>query len=169
MKNKKIKIENFQLLQDFELDVEDKLSLVVGKNNYGKTSLLPALDKFLNQSDKKKFSIDDFNSDFKKDIANIAGDKTIDLENFNPIGIKLKLLIEYTESDDLSNISKVMMDLDPANNFIVLGFEYVVTADNLTKLRVESKEILDKEKRIISAKKETETKPVKDFYWGWIF
>lgn len=154
MKIKKIKIENFQLLKDSKLDLEDKLSLVIEKNNCGKTPLLAALDKFLNQSVKNKFSIDDFN---------------IDLENFNSIGIKLKLLIEYTESDDSSNISKVMTDLDPANNFIVLGFEYVLTADSLTKSGVESKEFHDTEKREISAKKETKTEPVKDFYWGWIF
>lgn len=165
MKIKKIKIENFRLLKKFELDLEDKLSLVIGKNNCGKTSLLAALDKFLNQSDKNKFSIDDFNIDFKKDIINIVDDKTIDFENFNPIGIKLKLFIEYTESDDLSNISKVMMDLDPANNFIVLGFEYVLTADGLIKLRVESKEFLDKEKRKISVKKGTETEPIKDLLY----
>ena len=165
MKIKKIKIENFRLLKNFELDLEDKLSLVIGKNNCGKTSLLAALDKFLNQSDKNKFSIDDFNIDFKKDIVNIIDDKTIDLENFNPIGIKLKLFIEYTESDDLSNISKVMMDLDPANNFIVLGFEYVLTAEGLFKLRIESKEFLDKEKRKISAKKGTETEPTNDLLY----
>ena len=39
MKIKKIKIENFRLLKNFELDLEDKLSLVIGKNNCGKTSL----------------------------------------------------------------------------------------------------------------------------------
>ncbi len=165
MKIKKIKIENFRLLKNFELDLEDKLSLVIGKNNCGKTSLLAALDKFLNQSDKNKFSIDDFNIDFKNDIVNIIGDKTIDLENFNPIGIKLKLFIEYTESDDLSNISKVMMDLDPANNFIVLGFEYVLRAEGLFKLRIESKEFLDKEKRKLSTKKGTETEPTNDLLY----
>jgi len=165
MKIRKIKIENFRLLKKFELDLEDKLSLVIGKNNCGKTSLLAALDKFLNQSDKNKFSIDDFNIDFKNEIKNIVEDKTIDLEVFNPVGIRLKLFIEYNERDDLSNISKVMMDLHPDNNFIVLGFEYVITADGLNKLRIESKEFLDKEKRKISAKRGVETDPVKDLLY----
>lgn len=165
MKIKKIKIENFRLLNNFELDLEDKLSLVIGKNNCGKTSLLAVLDKFLNQSDKNKFSIDDFNIDFKNEIKNIVDDKSIDLNKFNPIGIKLKLFIEYNERDNLANISKVMMDLDPDNNFIILGFEYVLTADGLHKLRVESKQFLDKEKRKISIKKGTETEPVKDLLY----
>jgi predicted ATP-dependent endonuclease of OLD family len=165
MKIKKIKIENFRLLKNFELDLEDKLSLVIGKNNCGKTSLLAALDKFLNQSEKNKFSFDDFNIDFKKKIINIIDDSTIELENFNPVGIKLKLFIEYTESDDLSNISKVMMDLDPANNFIVLGFEYVLTGESLFKLRTESKEFYIKEKRKISTKKGEETEPTNDLLY----
>jgi len=162
MKIKKIKIENFRLLKEFELDLEDKLSLVIGKNNCGKTSLLAALDKFLNQSDKNKFSFDDFNIDFKKEIIQIIGDATIDLNDFEPIGIKLKLFIEYNESDDLSNISKVMMDLDPSNNFIVLGFEYVLTAEGLFKLRIEAKDFLAKEKRKISTKNGEVTEPQKN-------
>lgn len=52
MKINKIKIENFRLLKNFQLDLENELSLVIGKNNCGKTSLLAVLDKFLNQSDK---------------------------------------------------------------------------------------------------------------------
>ena len=52
MKIEKIKIENYRLLKDFSIDIEDELSLVIGKNNKGKTSLLSVLDKFLNQSDK---------------------------------------------------------------------------------------------------------------------
>lgn len=48
MKIKKIQIQNFRLLKNLELDVEDDLSLIVGKNNVGKTSVLSIMDKFLN-------------------------------------------------------------------------------------------------------------------------
>ena len=40
MKITKIKVKNFRLLKEFELDLEESLSLVIGKNNCGKTSLL---------------------------------------------------------------------------------------------------------------------------------
>lgn len=46
MKIKKIQIQNFRLLKNLELDVEDDLSLIVGKNNVGKTSVLSIMDKF---------------------------------------------------------------------------------------------------------------------------
>ena len=47
MKIYKIQIENFRLLKNFSIDIENELSLVVGKNNTGKTSILSALDKFI--------------------------------------------------------------------------------------------------------------------------
>jgi predicted ATP-dependent endonuclease of OLD family len=52
MKVFKIQVENYRLLRNFSLDLEDELSLVIGKNNTGKTSILSVLDKFLNQSEK---------------------------------------------------------------------------------------------------------------------
>ena len=47
---KKMKVKNFRLLKNFELDFKDELSLVIGKNNCGKTSALVILDKMLNSS-----------------------------------------------------------------------------------------------------------------------
>lgn len=44
----RIKIKNFRRLQDFSIDLQKDLSLVVGKNNSGKTSLLKVMDKFIN-------------------------------------------------------------------------------------------------------------------------
>lgn len=46
MKIIKIEVENFRLLKNFSMDLEKDLSLVIGKNNTGKTSILSVLDKF---------------------------------------------------------------------------------------------------------------------------
>lgn len=135
MKIFKIEVENFRLLKDFSIDLEDELSLVIGKNNTGKTSMLAVLDKFLNQSEKNKFHFDDFNIDFKREIIEIIENDAIPENDYKGIGIKLKLFIEYTDQCNLENISKVMMDLDPENNFIVLGFEYLLLYDKYLKLR----------------------------------
>ncbi|MBZ0195060.1 MAG: ATP-binding protein, partial [Deltaproteobacteria bacterium] len=110
MKITKLQIENFRLLKNFSMDLEEYLSLVIGKNNTGKTSILSVLDKFLNE--KSKFSYDDLNIDFKKELEGLI--KSVNVtEEFEPKGIKLKIFIEYNESDDLSNVSRVLMDLDP--------------------------------------------------------
>lgn len=125
MKIIKIKVKNYRLLKDFELDLEDKLSLIIGKNNCGKTSLLSVLDKFLGTetSSRKPFKFEDFNSDFKDELKS----KIESGGELNYGGISLKLFIEYDDSDDLSNIGNtVMMDLDPDNRTIVLFFEYKI-------------------------------------------
>lgn len=135
MKIFKIQVENFRLLKNFSIDLEDELSLVIGKNNTGKTSLLSVLEKFLNQSEKNKFYFDDFNIDFKKELKEIIEDDVVSEDDYIEKGIKLKLFIQYTEKCNLENISRVMMDLDPENNFIVLGFEYILLFDKYIQLR----------------------------------
>lgn len=130
----KIEVENFRLLKNFSMDLEKELSLIIGKNNVGKTSLLSVLDKFLNE--KSKFSYDDFNIEIKKTLENmIKSSKTLTEKEFVAIGIKLKIFIKYDENDDLSNVSKVLMDLDPNNNKIVLGFEYTLDHTNYLKIK----------------------------------
>lgn len=134
MKITKIQVENYRLLKDFSIDIEKELSLIIGKNNCGKTSLLSVIDKFLN-GNSGSFTFEDFNLDFKEEMIGIIG-KDID-ENYSPIGIRMKLSIEYTDTDNLSNISNLMMDLDPNNNSIILSFEYTLTSDNIKKLKTD--------------------------------
>lgn len=160
MKIFRIEIENFRLLKNFSMDLEDELTLVIGKNNTGKTSILSVLDKFLNE--KSKFSYDDFNIDFKKELEDQIKSPTI-TEEFLPIGIKLKLFIEYDELDDLSNISRVLMDLDPDNNIVVLGFNYVLGFDKLIKLRDDYSTFVINEKVKKDANEKYKVKDLKDF------
>ena len=128
----KIHIHNFRLLREFSMDLEEDLSLVIGKNNTGKTSILSVLDKFLNE--KSKFSYDDFNKKKKKELVSLIEQETLP-EEFNPIGIKMKLFIQYGERDNLSNVSRLLMDLDPNNNVIVLGFEFTLNYTDFLKLK----------------------------------
>lgn len=139
MKIFKVKVENYRLLKNFSLDFEDELSLIIGKNNTGKTSVLTVLDKFLNE--RNKFSYDDFNIDFKTDLKTKIESTTEISEDefgeFNDLGIKLKIFISYKAEDNLSNINRVMMDLDPANNNVVLRFDYTLNFDDFKKLKID--------------------------------
>ena len=150
MKIKQIYIKNYRLLKDFKLDLEDELSLVLGKNNSGKTSILSVLDKFIN-SDKNKFTSEDFNLVFKNELKTLIEDTYQKTEKEfeklgKDIGIKLRLVIEYFEKDDLSNICNVMMNLDTDNNFVVLGFDFVINYDRYKKIRKDYFEFRAKEK-----------------------
>jgi predicted ATP-dependent endonuclease of OLD family len=136
MKVFKIDVENYRLLKSFSIDLEEQLSLILGKNNTGKTSILSILDKFLNQPDNLRFSIDDFNLEYKKSLKAIIENTTVITEtDYKEDGIKLKLFIDYNEKDDLSNLSRVMMDLDPTNNVIILSFEYSLAYIDYLKVR----------------------------------
>ncbi|KKI91853.1 hypothetical protein WQ54_12855 [Bacillus sp. SA1-12] len=136
MKITKIKIENYRLLKSLNLDVENDLSLIIGKNNCGKTSLLSILEKFIGtKNGSNDFSYDDFNIDFQKNLNDIVDSSSLLSKMQFPIGIKLKLFINYDELDNLSNICQLMMDLDPDNRTIVLSFEYILFEADLKRLR----------------------------------
>ena len=160
MKIYKLEIENFRLLKNFSIDLEENLSLVIGKNNTGKTSILSALDKFLNE--KSKFTYDDLNIDFKNEFESLI--KSVDIpEEFTPKGIKLKMFIEYNDKDDLSNVSRVLMDLDPDNNKIVLGFEYTINHDKFLKLKTDYAVFEVAEKSKVEKKKKNTPRDLKEF------
>lgn len=160
MKIIKIEIENFRLLKNFSIDLEKELSLVIGKNNTGKTSILSVLDKFLNE--KSKFSYDDFNIDFKNELEGLI--KLADItDEFLSKGIKLKIYIEYNETDDLSNVSRVLMDLDPENNKIVLGFEYILTYTKFLELRADYRAFETKENKKVEDGKKTKIIELNEF------
>ena len=98
---KQIQVKNFRLLKEFTMEMEDELSLVIGKNNVGKTSLLVILDKFLNQGDRKGFQYNDFNLDFRCQLKDLIEKDIVDDTKYKEIGIQLRLLIGYDDHDDL--------------------------------------------------------------------
>jgi len=130
MKIVKLKAKNFRLLKNLELDLENELSLVIGKNNCGKTSLLSLLDKFLvTRPSQNSFQFNDFNLDLQNEISTriLSGSYTRDLN------ISLKLYIQYEGSDSLKNIHKLILDLNPANNILLLSFEYKIDEPEFDK------------------------------------
>lgn len=130
MKISQIKITNFRLLKDLKLDLEQVLSLVIGKNNCGKTSLLSIMDKFLNEkSGKPSFDSDDFNLQFQDELKAYVKKKAKYKGQY--LGISLKLFIDYDKTDNLLPVNNLIMDLDPANKKIVLLFEYVMDEEAL--------------------------------------
>jgi putative ATP-dependent endonuclease of OLD family len=121
MKIKNIKIKNYRLLKDFKIDLEDKLSLVIGKNNTGKTSLLSVIEKFL--TDKSDFSINDFNLDKQEKLKALETKNSIKIpEDFN-FCIQLLFEIKYDAIDSLHNLSSLILNLE-SEDIVVLGFEY---------------------------------------------
>lgn len=138
---KKMKVKNFRLLKKFELDFKDELSLVVGKNNCGKTSALIILDKMLNSS---KVMWEDINLECQKDLYKKIMD--FDMSEQEKVesleAVNLQLFIEYNDNDSYANIQKFMMDLNPDNNTIVLEFISLIPIKKI----IELKEIINEKK-----------------------
>lgn len=104
MKIKRIIVKNFRLLKDFSIDLEDELSLIVGKNNVGKTSLLLVLDKFLNGSSidsSKKIKYNDLNLDMQKKIEKLLDTELEEENEYKPLSVSLRIIVEYKETDCL--------------------------------------------------------------------
>ena len=141
---KEIVVENFRLLKNFKLELKDELSLIIGKNNCGKTSVLIILDKMLNSSEivwedinlvKQKElykEINEFNGTIEE------GDKFLE-------AIKLQLYIEYNDTDSYENIQNFIMDLEPENNIILLEFISLINIENIFDLKniIREREIKD--------------------------
>lgn len=161
MKITNIEIQNYRLLLNEAIDLEDDITLIVGRNNSGKSSLA---DLFIDLLEKKKPNLCffDFSNDcypaFKKaleyyrDYQKSKEDKEDEkvqiskkklAENTVP-KIELRLLIEYKKDeknekgeiikngDNLAALSKFIMDLDVGRNEAYICIEY--SSDNVVKL-----------------------------------
>lgn len=122
-----IKIENFRLLQECCIDMREKTTLLVGKNNTGKTSFAVLLEKFLERPDT--FSFTDFPLSLREDIFKIDEET-----NVEELAIRMVLRIAYTEEDDLGVLSEFMLDLDPERRHTSILLE--CTIDKIKLLRV---------------------------------
>ena len=136
MKVTKINVQNYRLLKDFSLELKNDLSLIVGKNNCGKTSVLTVLEKILNRNSNFTLTWEDINLIHRKEIfENIKRVSDTPDSELEPIlGINLQIWIQYSEEDSYQNIQPFMMDLNPDNNFIILEFTYTLPIQKLCDL-----------------------------------
>ncbi|MCL1798336.1 MAG: ATP-dependent endonuclease [Eggerthellaceae bacterium] len=132
MKIERAQVKNFRILKELDVDFEDNLSLVIGKNNSGKTSFLAILEKFLVET-KPVFSLDDFNIESQKAIVAFETSSFVP-EDFCEISLSLKLYISYEDTDDIGNASELILDLDTENHHLVILFEHVIVFEKYKKL-----------------------------------
>lgn len=142
MKINKIEINNFRLLKNLKLDLEEDLSLVIGKNNTGKTSILSILDKFLNaNTEKKKIYFEDLNISLQEQLNEIINsDVPFPSEGeFEKLplasGISLIVFIEYTQDDDISLLQPLIMSPNIDDNNIILSFEFKSSYERIKAMK----------------------------------
>ncbi len=130
MNIKQIKITNFRLLKTVSIDLEKGLSLIIGKNNTGKTSFLVLLERFLIDTENT-FVFEDFHIEYQKKICKEI-ECQVDKKDFK---LQLDIIIEYFEDDNLENIGDFILNLNPDNNILQLSFEYCLPFEKLSKIK----------------------------------
>ncbi|WP_177765144.1 ATP-dependent nuclease [Flavobacterium sp. I3-2] len=142
----KIRIKNFRLLKDTTLllneNEKQELSLLIGRNNSGKTSFIMLFDKFY-RNESFKFNFYDFSTSLRDKIYKI--DESTVIED---LSIQMILEIKYDINDSLENISDFILDLDPSVNIVRILFECSIAKDNLindlSKLKTSREKFIEK-------------------------
>lgn len=132
MKIARVQIDGYRLLDGFVMDLRDNLSLVIGKNNTGKTSLLNVLDLYLTESNPK-FAFEDFSIPIQVNLLTALADGSPDELDTSAL-ISLELEIAYDESDNLRNLSHLMVDLAPEARTVNLRFATEISREGFSLL-----------------------------------
>ena len=119
-------VTNFRALESVKVCIDEKTTLVVGRNNSGKTSFVDLFQRFFGE-DRPHFTLDDLPTsrlgDLKRAVATYR--RALDLKESAPERaakltdkairllphIRLRLTIVYKDDDDLSSIAPIIIDL----------------------------------------------------------
>lgn len=115
MQLKKIEIKNFRLLHDIELLLEKQTTVIVGRNNSGKTSLTEVVSRVLAEGNVV-FALEDFSSAshnrFWEAFQSWAqGGKPEDARALLPT-IEVVFTFEYDASGEYGTLTDFVLDLD---------------------------------------------------------
>lgn len=160
----RIKVQNFRLLHDFSVDLRQTLSLVVGKNNSGKTSLLKVLDKFINGGDDE-FRFEDFSLLSHSELERLFAADDIKEADYKEPGIYMSMLIRYSDADDLEYISP-LVSLEVDNYYVCLQFSCSLSYTQYLSMRTAFKEFTRKEKSKETGNASYKPKQWQDFLKG---
>jgi putative ATP-dependent endonuclease of OLD family len=126
LKISKIIACNFRLFSRIEVELRPDMSLVIGKNNSGKTSLLVLFEHFY--SEKNLFAYDDFPIGCRKLISKLE-----DRPSLSDITIRMMLEIQYSGDDNLRHLSEFITDLDPKSDVAKILFECSIDQERLLR------------------------------------
>jgi predicted ATP-dependent endonuclease of OLD family len=134
----RVKIRNFRLLADVELVLEEQTTLIVGRNNSGKTSLSELMRRLLTDS-AATFQLEDFSSACYDDFCTALDARNRGLEDdairaLIP-AIEFRLRCRYDPAQpELGPLSPFVIDLDPACTEAVVVIRYELKDGKLARL-----------------------------------
>jgi putative ATP-dependent endonuclease of OLD family len=134
-----VRVEGFRLLDRVDMTIEPATTVIVGRNNSGKTSLTEVFDKFLGEQ-AGLFRLEDFSSAVR---ANFVSAKAARDSGATPAEavlallprISLTLTFKYDgNEDDLGPLSPFIIDLDPDCTTAIAVIEYSCSLNKISVL-----------------------------------
>lgn len=124
MRLEKIRIQNYRLLHNVELNIDKGLTLVVGRNNSGKTSLFSLLLAIFSGDKINKLSFSDFSL---LNIKKLKAIKSLETEIEVPI-ITVEIIIDYSEVVDNypPSLQPFIIDLDEEIKHIKIVLDFKI-------------------------------------------
>lgn len=116
MQLKNITVKNFRLLHDISLVLEKQTTVIVGRNNSGKTSLTEVMKRLLGDGNPS-FWLEDFSFSTHQNfwnafVAAARGADELDVRKDLPT-IEIHLSFSYDNGEALGTLSEFVIDLDP--------------------------------------------------------
>lgn len=139
MKITKVRVEGFRLLEDIEVAVEPTSTVIVGRNNSGKTSLTEIFERFLGER-PGSFRLEDFSSGIRQRFTDArklrekgeADPQTV-LDTLPRISLTLTIEYDVT-AKDLGPLSPFVIDLDADSHSAIIRLDYAASLATLQLL-----------------------------------
>lgn len=135
MRIEKVRVEGFRLLQDVEIMLENTSTVIVGRNNSGKTSFTEIFERFTSDNGAR-FRLEDFSPAQREKFFNAKllreqGAKAEDILAALPI-LSLTLTFRYdSTAANLGPLSPFIIDLDTDSTTAIVCVEYKISPANL--------------------------------------
>ncbi|MCJ2194654.1 ATP-dependent endonuclease [Kaistella montana] len=135
MRVSRIKVRNFRLLREVDIDLNGRTTVLVGRNNSGKTTLAEAFTRFL-QLSTLNFTVADFSAESYPEFldawkAYAAGNE----EAARTLLPEISLTVEISYSKELPEygpLSAAIVDLDPDCTTAMIRFSYSLEGGRLS-------------------------------------
>ncbi len=137
MQLNRIAVKNFRLLHDVDLLLERRSTVIVGRNNSGKTSLTEVMKRLLSENNPT-FRLEDFSfgchQSFWEALVAAKGDASeLDVRKLLP-SIEIRLSFGYEIGEPLGLLGDFIVDVDPACTEALIVVHYALKEGRLAAL-----------------------------------
>ena len=134
---KQLEIKNFRLLHNVELLLESRTTVIVGRNNSGKTSLTEVMKRLLSDG-SPSFFLEDFSfccydQFWESHLRKSEGEDETEIRKILPT-IEVRLRFSYEKDEHLGLLSELVIDLNPECTEALAVVRYALKDGKLPEL-----------------------------------